>query len=75
MIFNVLLVMVILNTLATIVLWRTAMRKPEKPKKNFITALLRSNPKTDRQKLSEKRFHLWSVTLYDLLAALSTKPF
>jgi hypothetical protein len=39
-----LVVIVLLNVLVTIALWRTAARKPEKLKKKFITALLSSEP-------------------------------
>jgi hypothetical protein len=42
--FDVLAVLVIVNVLATIALWRAAARKPAKLKKKFITALLHSKP-------------------------------
>jgi hypothetical protein len=42
--FNVLVVVVILNALATIALWRNVARKPEKLRKQFIKALLHSEP-------------------------------
>jgi hypothetical protein len=42
--FNVLVVIVVLNALATITLWRDAERKPERLKKRFIKALLGSKP-------------------------------
>jgi hypothetical protein len=42
--FNVLVVIVVLNALATIALWRDAARKPERLKKRFIKALLESEP-------------------------------
>jgi hypothetical protein len=37
-------VIVVLNVLATITLWQTAARRPEKLKKKFINALLHSQP-------------------------------
>jgi hypothetical protein len=42
--FNILVVIVILNAIATIALWQTAAQKPKKLKKKFIAALLRSKP-------------------------------
>ena len=44
MTFEVLAIIVFLNAAATITLWRAAARKPEKLKKKFMTALLRSEP-------------------------------
>jgi hypothetical protein len=44
MTFNVLFIIVLLNVIATITLWRTAARRPAKLKKKFLTALLRSEP-------------------------------
>jgi hypothetical protein len=44
MTFNVLVMIVVLNALATIALWRDAARKPERLKKRFIKALLESEP-------------------------------
>lgn len=41
---DVLVVIVILNAIATIVLWRTAARRPEKLKKKFFAALMDSKP-------------------------------
>jgi hypothetical protein len=44
MTFEVLAIIVFLTVMATITLWRQAARKPPKPKKKFITALLHSEP-------------------------------
>jgi hypothetical protein len=44
MTFEVLGIIVFLNVMATITLWRAAARKPPKPKKKFIAALLYSKP-------------------------------
>ena len=44
MTFNVLIALAILNLLAIFSLWRAAARRPAKLKKQFIKALLRSNP-------------------------------
>jgi hypothetical protein len=44
MIFDILVVIVVLNAMATIALWRTAQRKPETLKKKFVTALLSGDP-------------------------------
>lgn len=44
LLFDVLTIIVFLNVIATIALWREAARKPPKPKKKFIAALLRSEP-------------------------------
>jgi hypothetical protein len=42
--FDFLVIIVILNMMATITLWRTAARKPAKLKKKFVSALLSSEP-------------------------------
>jgi len=44
MTFEVLAIILFLNVMATITLWRIAARKPPKPKKKFVTELLRSKP-------------------------------
>jgi hypothetical protein len=45
---TVLTVVVFLNVMATITLWREAARRPEKPKDKFFAALLDSKPVTPR---------------------------
>jgi hypothetical protein len=42
--FDFLVIIVILNMMATITLWRTAARKPAKLKKKLVSALLSSEP-------------------------------
>lgn len=44
MTFDILALIVFLNLMATVVLWREAVRKPPKLKKKFLTALLTSEP-------------------------------
>jgi hypothetical protein len=44
MTFDVLTIVVFLNVLVTIELWRRAARRPEKPKKKFLNQLWRSKP-------------------------------
>lgn len=46
--FNLLVVIVTLNALATISLWQVAARRPEKVKRKFFSALLNSEPITPR---------------------------
>src|SRR5215831_4387881 len=46
--FNFLAVVVLLNVMATIALWRVAARRPERLKKKFISALVRGAPITPR---------------------------
>jgi hypothetical protein len=42
--FNVLVVIVMFNVIATITLWLTAARRPEKLKKKFFAALVANKP-------------------------------
>jgi hypothetical protein len=44
--FNFLAIVVLLNVMATIALWRAAARRPEKVKRKFTAALLRGEPIT-----------------------------
>jgi hypothetical protein len=44
MTFSVLIALVILNVMAVVSLWRAAARRPARPKKQFIAALLHSDP-------------------------------
>lgn len=44
MTFSVLIALVILNVMAVVSLWRAAARRPARPKKRFIAALLHSDP-------------------------------
>jgi hypothetical protein len=44
MTFEILAIIVFLNVMATIALWRTAARRPERPKKKFLNRLWRSKP-------------------------------
>jgi hypothetical protein len=59
--FNVLVVIVILNALATIALWRNVARKPEKLKKQFIKALLHSEPIDPKHRQPKTIGEGWSV--------------
>lgn len=49
--FEVLIALVFLNLAATVMLWREAARKPPKPKKKFISALLHSKPIAPKHEL------------------------
>ena len=44
MTFEILAIIIFLNVMATIALWRTAARRPERPKKKFLNRLWRSKP-------------------------------
>jgi hypothetical protein len=46
MTFEILAIIVFLNVAATITLWRTAARRPEKLKKKFLNRLWRGKPIT-----------------------------
>lgn len=46
--FELLAVIVALYVMATIALWRTGARTPPRPKKEFINALMRSEPITPK---------------------------
>lgn len=50
MTFEILAIIVVLNVVATITLWRTAARRPEKLKKKFLNQLWRSKPVTPKHK-------------------------
>jgi len=48
MTFEILTIIVLLNVVATIELWRRAARRPEKPKKKFRDCLWWGNPITPK---------------------------
>jgi hypothetical protein len=67
MIFDLIIIVVGLNVLATIALWREAARNPPEPKKKFIAELLHSapiEPKHEPPKAVAQRFES-SVTEWD----------
>jgi hypothetical protein len=49
--FELLAIIVLLNTAAIIVLWRKAVNRPEKPKKKFLNRLWYSEPITPKHQL------------------------
>jgi hypothetical protein len=60
--FNLLALIVALNVMATIALWRTAARRPEKLKKQFITTLLRSKPIEPKHRQPGPLVEGWGIT-------------
>ena len=62
MTFDVVAIIVFLNAVATITLWRTAARKPEKLKKKFLTALLHSEPILPKHQLPKAIGEGWGIT-------------
>jgi hypothetical protein len=65
--FEVLAAIVFLNVLATITLWRTAARRPEKLKKKFLNRLWRSKPITPKHEPPPPlKQDTWSVRERDL---------
>jgi hypothetical protein len=59
---NLLALIVALNVMVTIALWRTAARRPEKLKKQFITTLLRSKPIEPKHRLPKPLVEGWGIT-------------
>jgi hypothetical protein len=59
--FNVLVVIVILNVLATIALWRTAARRPGKLKMKFFAALIDNKPIVPRHQRPKSVGEGWGV--------------
>ena len=61
--FNLLALIVALNVMATIALWRTAARRPGKLKKQFITTLLHSEePIEPKHRLPKPLVEGWGIT-------------
>jgi hypothetical protein len=59
--FNVLVVIVILNVIATIALWQTAVRRPEKVKKKFFAALMDNKPIVPKHQRPKSIGEGWGV--------------
>ena len=58
---TVLIVVVVLNMIATITLWRTAARRPDKLKKKFLAALMDNKPIVPRHQRPESIGEGWGV--------------
>jgi hypothetical protein len=63
--FDVLVVIVILNAIATITLWRTAAPRPEKLKKKFFAALMDNKPIVPRHQRPTIIGEDWGVDDHD----------
>jgi hypothetical protein len=67
MTFEILSIIVLLNVVATIALWRTAARRPERLKRRFRNRLWRSNPITPKhQPPPPLKEDAWGVDKHDL---------
>jgi hypothetical protein len=61
MTFEILAIIVFLNVAATITLWRTAVRRPEKLKKKFLNRLWRGKPITPKHEPPRPLEDVWTV--------------
>jgi hypothetical protein len=59
--FNILFMIDVLNVIATITLWQTAARRPEKVKKKFFAALMDNKPIVPRHQRPKSIGEGWGV--------------
>src|SRR5262245_51684795 len=65
--FEILAIIVFLNVVATITLWRAAARRPERLKKNFLNRLWRGKPITPKHEAPPPlKKGQWGVHSHDL---------